>query len=260
MTRTSLRAGALACALTLSIPLAAQSPALASASASAPTAAAPQPTRVLEPFVAQYEVFRGGRSLGAATLKLVRQASPRWRVDLTMRGTGMAGLAGLNAEQSTVFDATAQGYRPVSQATRRSALFTRRATTGTYDWARKSALWTGDVKETRRAPVALQDGDMSGLLINLAVVRDAQPGASLAYRFVDDGRVREHRYLVAAETVPVTVNDLRYEAMQVARVNAGTEETMIWVADGVPTPIRMLQRENGADTFDLRLIEYKGTH
>jgi hypothetical protein len=46
--------------------------------------------------------------------------------------------------------------------------------------------------------------------------------------------------------------------MRVTRVQSGTEETMIWVVDGVPTPIRMLQRENGADTYDLRLVDYKG--
>lgn len=221
-------------------------------------ASVPAAPRVLEPFVAQYEVFRGGRALGAATLQLVRQPPPRWRVDLTMRGTGLVGLAGINAEQSTVFDTTAQGYRPISQATRRSALFTTRATTGTYDWSSRSARWTGDVKKTRRAPVALQDGDLSGLLINLAVVRDAAPGASLSYRFVDDGRVRDHRYVVSPRTETVTVGDLQYDAMRVTRVGAGGEETVIWVADGVPTPIRMLQRENGADTFDLRLLEYKG--
>lgn len=222
----------------------------------APPATAPAPT--LEPFVAQYEVFRGGRTLGAATLQVVRQAPPRWRVDLTMRGTGLVGLAGINAEQSTVFDAAGRAYRPISQATRRSALFTKRATTGTYDWSTKSARWTGDVKKTRRVPVALQDGDMSGLLINLAVVRDARPGVVLAYRFVDDGRVREHRYTVSPQTEPVTVGDLQFDAMRVSRVNAGGEETVIWVAEGVPTPIRMLQRENGADTYDLRLLEYKG--
>lgn len=252
MTLRVLSSALLACCL----PLATR--AQAPAPASFTPAAAVVPARALEPFVARYDVHRGGRSLGAATLQLVRQPPPRWRVDLTMRGTGLVGLAGINAEQSTVFDATAAGYRPVSQATRRSALFTKRATTGTYDWSANTARWTGDVKKTRRAPVALRDGDMSGLLINLAVVRDAAPGASLAYRFVDDGRVREHRYVVSAQPEPVTVGDLQYEALRVSRIHAGTEETVIWVADGVPTPIRMLQRDNGADTYDLRLLEYKG--
>jgi hypothetical protein len=44
----------------------------------------------------------------------------------------------------------------------------------------------------------------------------------------------------------------------VDRAEAGNEQTVIWVVKDVPTPIRMLQREDGVDTYDLRLIEYKG--
>ncbi len=40
-------------------------------------------------------------------------------------------------------------------------------------------------------------------------------------------------------------------------MQSGGEQTSIWVAEGVPTPIRILQRDNGEDTYDLRLIEYK---
>ena len=175
-----------------------------------------------------------------------------------MDGKGLAGLAGLNAQQSTVFDEVNGTYRPLAQSTVRKVLFTRKQTTGTYDWSAGRATWTGDVKKTRRAPVALQPGDMSGLLINLAVIRDARPGATLQYRFVDDGRARPQQYVVSTRTEPMTVDELHYDALRVDRVQSGAEQTSIWVAEGVPTPIRILQRENGEDTYDLRLIEYKG--
>lgn len=214
----------------------------------------------LEPFVGRYDVFRGERKLGEATLQVARAGDGRWRVDLQMRGTGLIGLAGLHAEQSTVFELLDDGgYRPISQSTVRRTLFTRRRTVGIYDWQARSARWTGDVKKTRRGAIPLQDGDMSGLLINLAVIRDARPGATLRYRFVDDGRAREHEYVVAAEPESVAVADLGYSALRVDRVRAGAEQTSIWVAHGVPTPIRILQRENGEDGYDLRLIEYTGT-
>ena len=216
------------------------------------------PARALEPFVANYQVLRSGRALGEATLQVVKGDAARWRVDLGMRGTGVVGLAGINAQQSTVFDAVADTYRPLTQSTLRKSLFTRKQTIGTYDWPSLSAGWVGDVKKTRQAPVALQAGDMSGLLINLAVIRDAKPGKSLQYRFVDDGRVRDHRYAVAPALERVAVGDIEYNAMRVSRVQSGNEETVIWVVDGVPTPIRILQRENGADTYDLRLVDYKG--
>ncbi len=216
------------------------------------------PAQALEPFVANYQVLRGGRALGEATMRVVTGEPSRWRVDLGMRGTGLMGLAGINAEQSTMFDTVGETYRPLTQSTLRKALFTRKQTVGTYDWRSLSARWTGDVKKTRRASVQLQPGDMSGLLINLAVVRDAQPGTVLRYRFVDDGRVRDHHYAVAAELETVAVGDIGYNAMRVTRVQSGSEETVIWVVAGVPTPIRMLQRENGVDTYDLRLVDYKG--
>lgn len=223
----------------------------------------PAADTTLEPFIASYDVSRSGNSLGQATMQVVRQPASRWRVDLTMRGTGLFRLAGINAEQSSVFDTVGETYRPLSQATVRKTLFTNKTTTGVYDWTAMSARWQGDVKDTRRRPLALQPGDMSGLLINLAVIRDAEPGQSLHYRFVDDGRIREHHYVVANDLESVQVGELSYSAMRVSRIEspearAAGEETIIWIASGVPTPIRMLQREGGEDTFDLRLVEYKG--
>jgi hypothetical protein len=47
--------------------------------------------------------------------------------------------------------------------------------------------------------------------------------------------------------------------MRVSRTNGGNDETILWVASGVPTPVRILQRTDGHDAVDLRLIEYQGT-
>ena len=248
--------------------LAALLPLSASAQQPTPAAAAMPPDAavdlaetapVLQPFVANYLVYKAGKPLGEATMQLVRQQPPRWRVDLVMRGTrGLFGLAGINAEQSTVFDLVGETYRPLTQATVNKSIFTRKQTIGLYDWRNKSAHWTGDVKDSRKRPIELQAGDMTGLLINLAVIRDAEPGQTLQYRFVDDGRTRQHTYVVADALDSITVGDLSYKAMKATRAKDDNEETVIWVAKNVPTPIRILQRENGEDTYDLRLVEYRG--
>jgi hypothetical protein len=230
-------------------PQAAQSPAVA------PGTAAPE--RVLQPFVASYAVFRDGKAFGDATLQLSQVPGDRWRVDLGIRGTrGLVGLAGLNLQQSTVFDVAGGAYRPLSQGTVRKAVFGSRRTTGTYDWQKGTAQWRGDVKKTRRAAIPLQPGDMSGLLVNLAVLRDAVPGTSLHYRFVDDGRVRHHEYQVAAEREPVEVDGLGYSAMRVARAKGGGESTTLWVTEGVPMPVRIVTIDD-EDEIDLRLVDYK---
>jgi hypothetical protein len=212
----------------------------------------------LQPFVATYQVFHEGHQLGDATMQLSQLDAPRWRIDLGMKGRGLMRVTGLNVQQSTLFDSHGASLRPLSQSTVKRAFLSSRKSVGVYDWNTRSARWTGDVKKTRTAPVALQDGDMSGLLIDLAVIRDAEPGRTLHYRFVDDGRAREHTWVVAPQTEGVSVGELSYDAMRVERNEDGGDQTILWVARGVPTPIRILQREDGQDATDLRLIEYKG--
>lgn len=222
-----------------------------------PAQVAPRP-RTLAPFEASYAVYRDGKAMGDATLKLVRLDGDRWRVDLGIRGTrGLVGLVGLNLQQSTLFDVADGRYRPLSQSTVRKALFGNRKTTGVYDWGQARAQWQGDVKKTRRDAVPLQAGDMSGLLINLAVLRDATPGAVLHYRFVDDGRVRAHEYVVDPSREPVEVDGLGYSAMRVTRAKGGGESTTLWVAEGVPMPVRILTLDD-EDEIDLRLVDYTG--
>jgi hypothetical protein len=247
----------LACLLP-GVALAQQAPAPASPAqdAYALPAASPAPAPVLAPFVATYQVFSGGRQLGDATMQLVKLDGARWRIDLGMKGSGLLRMTGLNVQQSTLFDSNGHDYRPLSQSTARRVFLSSKHSTGVYDWATRTARWTGDVKQSRRDPVALQDGDLSGLLIDLAVIRDAIPGKTLHYRFVEGGRARDHVYVVAPETESIEVDGLSYDAMRVSRED-GNDQTVVWVARGVPTPIRILQREDGDDSTDLRLIEYK---
>jgi hypothetical protein len=231
-----------------------------------PVTAVPAPVAVpapiveahaLVPFLATYAVFRDGKPLGDATLQLVALDNARWRVDLRIDAThGLIGLAGLNLQQSTLFDVANAQYRPLAQSSVRKVLFGTKVVTGVYDWSTQAARWTGDVKKTRRAPVALHSGDMSGLLINLAVLRDALPGTTLHYRFVDEGRARDQQYVVAAQRESQTVEDLSYQAMRVDRVRAGGEATTLWVVEGVPSPIRILQQDDDG-AIDLRLVDYR---
>lgn len=236
------------------VPVAAEQDAEASLSGSAP-APAVEP-RVLAPFVATYQVFNDGRQLGNATMQLAKLDGQRWRIDLGMTGSGLMRLTGLSVQQSTLFDSDGHEFRPLSQGTVRRTFLSSKKSTGIYDWGRQSARWTGDVKPTRRAPVALQQGDLNGLLIDLAVIRDAVPGRTLHYRFVDGGRARSHTYVVAPGTERIEVDGLAYDAMRVSR-SEGNDQTVVWVATGVPTPIRILQRQDGNDITDLRLVEYK---
>jgi hypothetical protein len=237
-----------------------QAPAPAAPAALAATPAEPAEARTLAPFAAAYAVEKDGKPMGEASLRLVHADGAQWRVDLGIHATrGLLGLAGLDAQQSTLFRADGQQrYLPLSQSTVRQALFFDRKSVGTFDWNAQAARWRGDVSGHRQQPVALREGDMSSLLVNLAVIRDARPGASLQYRVVDNGRARAHRYAVSPEKEGITVGGIDYLALRVSRVDDADEDTVFWVAEGVPTPIRILKREDGKDVYDLHLIQYQG--
>lgn len=244
-------------------------PQSASAPATPPSAApaAPSPTPdetawtspPLEPFVATYQAFYKGKEAGDATMQVTHGEGAQWRVDMAVRGRhGFAGVLGLNLEQSTVFRDDGGLYVPLTQSTVKKAVFFGKKVTGTYDWNAGVADWDGDLKKERRKPIPLQRGDQTALLLNLSLMRDARPGRSMGYRYVDLGRMRQYDYRAADTTETVQVGDLSYDALRVYRTNGGRNETILWIANGVPTPVRILQREDGEDEIDLRLVEYQG--
>lgn len=209
---------------------------------------------VLAPYVASYAVSRDGKPLGEASLQLLRTEQGQWRYNLDIQATrGLFGLAGLEARQSTVFDVNGRQFRPLSQRNVREAFFFDKTSIGRFDWANKTAQWGGDISEHRQQPVPLHPGDLTSLLVNLAVVRDASPGTTLHYRIADNGRSRQHSYAAAPEKESITANGIGYRAL---RVTAGDGETVFWIAEGVPTPIRILKRDDGEELYDLTLIEY----
>jgi len=246
---------------TVAIAQAQEPPAAAPAQAAAPL---PLPAisweaPPLEPFTATYQALYKGKEAGDAIMKVTHTGGAQWRGDMQVVGRrGFASVLGLNLEQSTVFEKQGEVYVPISQATVRKGLFLGKKVSGTYNWQAGTAQWLGDLKKERTQPIPLQPGDQSALLINLAIMRDARPGGQMHYRYVDVGRVRQHDYQAAPDTENVQVGDLSYNALRVHRTNGGNDETILWIANGVPTPVRILQREDGEDRIDLRLIEYQG--
>ncbi|KER86996.1 hypothetical protein GW16_08210 [Xanthomonas arboricola pv. celebensis] len=246
-----------------------QAPTVPAPTAPAPAAAAPASAAALpastwtppplQPFVATYQAFYRGKEAGDATMQVSNGEGSQWRIDMSVRGRkGFASILGLNLEQSTVFRVDGDTYVPLSQSTVRKAMFFGKKVTGVYNWQTASAQWDGDLKKERQQAIPLQRGDQSALSLNLSLMRDAQPGRSLSYRYVDVGRVRKYDYKVADATEVVQVGDLSYDALRVYRVNSGDNETILWIANGVPTPVRILQRDKGEDQVDLRLVEYQG--
>lgn len=199
----------------------------------------------LKPFSADYTASYMGLQ-GSARMTLAKSGGHQWRYTLDVK-SAVAQLS-----QSTLFEETDGGWRPLSGRDASSVLIKKSDKQASYDWGSGQASWSGDVKPERRGPVALQAGDLDAMLLNLAIVRDVQAGkSSRTYRMVDDGRAKPMSYRVVGKDT-VSFDGKSHPATRVS-VPDGARETVLWVAEGVPVPVRILRRHKGEDQMDLRL-------
>ena len=200
--------------------------------------------QALKPFTATYDVNYMGLN-GTATMALAKVSGDRWKYSLDIDS------AIANLSQNTVFDANGGRWRPLANSDSAMLLIKKNSKQASYDWAKREARWSGDVKPDRAGPVSLQEGDLDAMLLNLAIPRDVTSGAALEYRMVDDGRARQMRYKVVGKET-VKVGGESRTATKVARTD-GDKQQLVWVLPGLPVPARILQRKDGKDEMDLVL-------
>lgn len=202
------------------------------------------PAVAVKPFNADYQAsYMGMQGNGRMTLESA--GDNRWRYSLSIRNQ----LADLS--QVTVFEEHDGRLRPISGTDKSNVLVKKSNKQANYDWQRGVATWSGDVKADRSGPIALQPGDLDALLVNLAIVRDHAAGKPLKYRMVDSGRVKEMHYTVAGQDT-VEVDGASRPATKLV-ANDGDKQTIAWIVDGMPVPARILQKEDGRESIDLRV-------
>lgn len=217
----------------------------------------------LTPFTAHYQVFEGGKAQGEATLQLASSGPGEWRYAMSVRGTsGLARIAGFEMQQSTLLREQGERLIPVSAHSEGGVLFKHKVIETLFDWTRREVRWTGDVKSDQRGPVALQDDSVSGqalnLMISLDVPQDIAVGDALRYHMVERGKAKDVAYVARGmETINVPAGRYAAQALTYDRGEGEHQkDTTVWISPelDLPTPIRVLQREEGEDAFEMRLV------
>jgi len=216
----------------------------------------------ITPFEAGYRAtFMGLQATANMSLTRVEgesEGAERWNYRLEIEG------AGARLVQSTLFEAEGDDWRPlgshdsqVGESGVARLLVKNRSTESTWDWQRREARWTGDLDPERSAPVPLQPGDLDAMLLNLVLVRDVTARRPLTYRLVDDGRAREQRFQRAG-TEEISVGETTHRALKVRRED-GNRAITVWIVEGIPVPVRLLQQRKGKDHIDLRLNQWSAS-
>lgn len=202
------------------------------------------PAWAIQPFSADYDASWKGVQADAK-ITLSSAGGDRWRYELNI--SNRLG----SARQMTLFDERDGSFRPLSGVDTVQVLFKKSRIETTYDWTRLEARWSGNVKPDRAGPVPLRDGDMDGMLLNLAIVRDVTANRPLNYRLVDNGSARAQSYRVLG-TEQITVAGQPRTATKVMRGD-DRKQVIVWIVAGLPTPARILQRKDGKDEMELTL-------
>lgn len=205
----------------------------------------------IEPFVADYNAnYMGMQADGRMTL--VAAGPDRWTYSLEVTGMGA------RLSQSTTFEEHDGQWRPLSSTDSQGGesglaamLVKKRNVEATYDWAKGEARWRGDVDPEKAGPVKLRPGDMDGMLMNLAIVRDVAAGKPLNYRLVEDGRAKPQTFRIDGKEA-IDVAGQSREATRVVRED-GNRKITAWIVEGMPVPARILQQRKGRDHIDLQL-------
>ena len=153
--------------------------------------------------------------------------------------------------RSAEVDAAGERLRPLANREDLNLVVKRRSKQGRYDWTSRQARWSGDVKADRQGPIALQAGDVDGMTLNLAIVQDALANRLLRYRLIENGKLSTLNFNVSGRE-NLTVSGKPTPTIRVVSSNGDTTRTL-WIAEGIPVPVRIQQREDDGDTIDLNL-------
>jgi hypothetical protein len=155
-------------------------PLLASAVESDSGNAASPNSQPLKPFVATYDVSRGGKVIGEATMTLSRAGgSGEWTLVTETRGTaGMAKLLGLDVrEESRFTQIDGDALQSIDYRYKQAATLRSKQRRIEFDWKSNEARVT-DKDELFR--YALQPATVDRHLVVLALARKQQPDGTFA--------------------------------------------------------------------------------
>lgn len=216
---------------------------------------------LLQPFEASYEVWLDGKHRGSSTIALAALEGDRWQYTLQAEGSGLARLAAAEVNQVTQFDLAGEHPRLLESNAEDSMLLRSREVRTQFDWDRLQARWSGDVKRDQAGPVPLEPGATNAQLLTLLLALAAPvapPGSILSYPVYERGRMQRQDYTIG-RAEPVDVPAGRFIATPAINERPDKQRTTtVWIsADLPPTPVRLLQMQDGRARYELRLVELR---
>lgn len=217
-----------------------------------PAFAAPQPFR------AEYDVYVDGKPAGESVIELVATAAGHWQHRLSATGTrGLARLARFSTAQIASVDFVDGRPRLLGAEMQSRSLVRDRDLQLEIDWKAGQVRWIGDIDKDEPAQRPVDGVPATGSSLNLQLGFDARvaaAGTRVDYVLHDRGRRRDLDY-IAGQPEEISVPAGRFTATPMRGERAEKQRvTIAWYDPALPpTPVRVLQTEEGEEKYELRL-------
>lgn len=207
----------------------------------------------LKPFVATYEVQRGGKTIGEATMTLKADGGDNWTLITQTRGTaGMAKLFGLDVKEESHF--TAAGQVPLQSSAysyQQEATLKSKQRRIEFDWTTKEARVT-DKDELFRYPLQPYSIDRHAVVIALGRAQGLEQNT---LQIASKDAVESQRY-ERRETQPLQLPAGRFDATRFERTDKPGKGSS-WYTPGqlAPLQVEQTQKDGASIVMRLRRIE-----
>ena len=227
------------------------------------TAAVPQ-TKILtsayraKAFTANYVVFRNGKDLGTATIKLADIGSGRWELTTKTIGTGIAAIAGVEINERSLIRWNEGKPETIDYS------FSQKA--GWKDKQRRivvNAKSQTIVSEDKEKTYSLkyQSGILDRHAITVAIMQDLSQGkrGDLTYPVADREELNTQLYrIIGNEKMDTALGSFNTVKVQRIRENSNGKATTLWLAsDKQFIPLRIEQKEGNGDTIEMRIASLR---
>lgn len=228
-------------------------PLFASAAERDSASALPPLIQPLKPFVATYDVKRGGKVIGEATMTLSQAAAGEWTFVTQTRGTaGMARLLGLDVREESRFKQIDEtGLQSVDYRYKQDATLKSKQRRIEFDWSSNEARVT-DKDELFR--YALQPGTIDRHLVVIALARQQKVAPPLtivvANKEAVEQQVFERRESKALNTPAGQFPAERYERTD----KPGKGSSWYTPALLAPLQVEQVQKDGNNIVMELKAI------
>lgn len=220
------------------------------------TVSAADSSKVLHPYVAEYELLRAGQPAGEVKVTLERIGKRKWRMTSHTRGTrGLAALAGIEVLETSEFSATAAGLSCGRYHYRQTGLRKRERSIDCNADGKKiiSRDHRGEYHFPRQAGVL----DRQIVSLALAMKMAGSHPADLAFPVVDRERLEPQHYQVRGEeSLDLPTGSMRSVKLERAHESRNRTTTTWLAVDQGWVPVRIVQTGTDAG-IELRLLSLR---